>query len=189
MKGQIFLWCMWLQIHLLPTKNLAVCLSKPCIPVWNRGAAAVQGSHPQTILRCSSPAGRGALRSPPQVPTEPAASQVSYLLSDQPEGSFFSSLSYKLRFAWITHVFSLPFPPYLAFCVDWVPVQHLFCWPHQPGSPRALPTSPVSSPTRTRLLRTSRDELQIENPHSESVHVSPEGLFIPMQMLCSGNDV
>lgn len=89
MKGQIFLWCIWLRIHLLPTKNLAVFLSKPCLAVWNHGAE-VRSSHPLTNVRHSSLSGRG------DSPQPTADAGGSCCLSDQREAFF--ALPYPITF-------------------------------------------------------------------------------------------
>lgn len=165
-------------------------LSKPCTPVPNRGDAEGQGSHPLTNLRSSSPSGRGV--SPQPTARAGRSCRLSCLLcSVRPARAFScSSLSYNLPFVRIAPAFSLLLPPYLALCVDWVSVQCVFHYSHQPGSLQVLPVLRCHfPPAHTRPLRMSRDELHVENPHFESICVSPEGLFVPMQMLCSGNDV
>lgn len=190
MKGQILLWRIWLQIHLLPSKNLAVFLSQPCVPVMNCRDAEGQGSHPVMNLWSSSSSSCGV--SPqPIADASRSCCLLCLLCAVRPARGFFcSSLSYNLPFICIAPVFSMLFPPYLAFCVDWVSVQCVFHYSHQPGSLQVLPVLRCHfPPAHTRPLRMSRDELQIENPLFESICVSPEGLFVPMQMLCSGNDV
>lgn len=161
------------------------CISQQALhPVLNCGDAEGQGSHSLTNLQSSS---RGVS---PQ-PTADASRScflLCLLCAVRPARGFFcSSLSYNLPFIYIASVFSLLFPPY---CVDWVSVQCVFHYSHQPGSLQVLPVLRCHfPPAHTRPLRMSRDELQIENPLFESICVSPEGLFVPMQMLCSGNDV
>lgn len=158
-------------------RNLAVFLSKPCVPNWNHGAPKVHGSHSLTNLWWSSPSGAVALHSAPR------GCCLSCLL----HGSFSSSLSYELPFIWISLVCSLLFPPCFLCWPGLCPVYFPLTPPA--GIPLSAPGSPFSLPTSTHPLRTSRDELQIENPRFESICVSSEGLFAPMQMLCSGNNV